>query len=463
MKEIWIAAAVGLMLGAQPAGQQPVQQQAVPQQTGLPQAPQPQGIPDAPKVQIPGLDSVAPGKSTTLENNNEGSTSSVPDADQPPAQATLPPASDVDASPIIPEAGHYTDIYKLPAITVNYVEVPFTVKDNKGHLVPGLQSREIHVYENNVRQRMQVFTVDPFPLSVAIVIDQSLPFGDMERVNNAIDTLPTVFASYDDVAVFSYNNGPKMLTDFTAGTSARLAAVISQNKTPGREGIYASTGPLSQGINLNGGAQEHINPLTSGGPGSPMGPAQIQREAHTLNDAILAAAKAVSKAERGRRRIVYVISDGKEYGSTAKQKEVIKYLNENKIQVYATVVGDASMRGLGFISHLHLPLMMRDNALPAYTAATGGECYADYRTKSIAESFGKITAEERTQYTVGYNTREPLIDGKYRKIDVRVLRPNLEVIAKDGYWPSAIDAAQRHTTTPQLPALPSTIKPPSKP
>jgi len=445
VKEILMAAAVGLMLGAGSAGQLSAQQQ-----TPLPAAPQPQqqAIPDAPKPQVPGLEGIAPGKGTTPTSNGEGSSSSpvTPDTTQPPA-----PAADVDAPPIIPEAGHGAEQVATLVLRSNLIEIPFTVKDSKGHLVPGIQSREIHIYENNVRMRPQIFTVDPFPLTVAIVIDQSLDNKVMTRVNNALNALPTAFAAYDNVAVFTYNNGPKLVTDFTAGTSARLAAVIEQSKAPGREGIYASTGPLSRGIDLNNGQNDNMTPLSAPGPASPNGVLQVPREAHTLNDAILEAAKAVSKAEPGRRRIVYVISDGKEYGSKANKKEVIKYLNENKVQVYATVVGDSSMAGMGFISHLHLPLMMKDNALPAFTAATGGECYADYRTKSIAESFGKITAEERTQYTIGYYTREPLIDGKYRKVDVRVLRPNLEVIAKDGYWPNAIDAVKR-PVAPPIPA-----------
>src|SRR5260370_10245 len=62
----------------------------------------------------------------------------------------------------------------------------------------------------------------------------------------------------------------------------------------------------------------------------------VPKEVHTLNDAILAAAIATSKAGNGRRRVVYVISDGREYGSTAKYKDVVKYLQTNKIAVYAT-------------------------------------------------------------------------------------------------------------------------------
>ena len=138
---------------------------------------------------------------------------------------------------------------------------------------------------------------------------------------------------------------------------------------------------------------------------------------------------------RGRRRIVYVISDGKEYGSTAKFPGVVKYLQTNNIAVYGTLVGDPSIPGLGFLDRIHLPLQMRDNLLPLYAASTGGQTDAEFRVGGIESSFAKITEEVRTQYTVGYYTREPFIDGKYRQVEVKVLRPNLTVIAKAGLFP----------------------------
>ena len=64
---------------------------------------------------------------------------------------------------------------------------------------------------------------------------------------------------------------------------------------------------------------------------------------HTLNDAILAAATSLAKTAPGRRRIIYVISDGKEYGSKAKFSQVVKYLNTNKIAVFGTLVGDSAL------------------------------------------------------------------------------------------------------------------------
>ena len=73
----------------------------------------------------------------------------------------------------------------------------------------------------------------------------------------------------------------------------------------------------------------------------------------------------------GRRRIIYVISDGKEYGSKAKFGDVMKYLQTNQISVWATLVGDSSVPGMGFVDRMHLPLMMRDNILPAVCQRDG--------------------------------------------------------------------------------------------
>jgi VWFA-related protein len=166
----------------------------------------------------------------------------------------------------------------------------------------------------------------------------------------------------------------------------------------------------------------------------------LPKDIHTLNDAILAAAKGLSTRPQGRRRIIYVISDGKEYGSKAKLSEVLRYLETNQIAVYGTAVGDSARWGEGYLSRFHIPGMMTDNILIRYTAATGGTLDSEASQNGIERSYAKIAEEARTQYTLGYYSHEAFIDGKRRKIDVRVDRPDLEVIAKSGYYPSAKDA-----------------------
>jgi hypothetical protein len=55
----------------------------------------------------------------------------------------------------------------------------------------------------------------------------------------------------------------------------------------------------------------------------------------------------------------------------------------------------------------------------------------------MQRSFAQIFDRARTAYTVTYNSHGQPLDSRYRKIDVHVERPNLDVIAKPGYYPTA--------------------------
>ncbi|MDE1175949.1 MAG: VWA domain-containing protein [Edaphobacter sp.] len=407
------------------------------QQTTTEEASAAQQIPDAPRPQVglPTVNSVRPGMGTT-PTSNDGATPADQAAATPSQLPSTPAADQKTPDDDGPPPDSSAEAFKL-VVRTNFVEVPFTVKDNKQRLVPGLTWREVKIYENNVPQRPAIFTTDPMPLSVAIVVDQSLTQDNMTKVNNSLAALQGAFAPYDEVAVFTYNNGPRKLTDFTGSQSARLNFALERAKAPGRETYMNMGGPMSQTNELNG---KVFDPNTAPVRNSQAIELKVPKEIHTLNDAILEAAKTTAKAGKGRRRIVYVISDGKEYGSQAKMKDVIRYLQTNKIAVYGTLVGDSSMPVIGYLDKIHLPLTMRDNALIAYKDATGGNLEAELRQKGIEESFQKIFEEVRTQYTVGYYSHEPFIDGKYRTLELRVMRPNLTVIAKKGYFPTASDS-----------------------
>jgi len=422
-----LAGALVCMMLGQPA-QQTAAQSAAPQQQAIPDAPKPQGLP-----------AVAPGIGTTRDSNGEPSAAQTPGQQNAPG-TTLPatPAQKDDddgKEPELPASGEGVKAFTL-VVNTNFVEVPFTVKDSKGRMVPGLTWRDVRIYENGYRQQMALFTVDPFPMSVALVIDQSMTYDNMTRVNNSLEAVQGAFTSYDEVAVFTYNNGPRLVTDFTAGPSARLTQALERSKGTGREPLQVQGGPLAQTTVING---SNFDPNTAPVRNHQGIDLTVPKEPHTLNDAILAAATALSKARPGRRRIIYVISDGKEYGSTAKYKEVLKYLQQNKIAVYGTLVGYSSLPVVGFLDKVHIPLTMRDNLLHTYVDNTGGDYDAEFRQKGIENSFAKIADEVRSQYTIGYYTHEPFIDGKYRGLEVRVLRPNLQVFSKKGYYPTASD------------------------
>ena len=409
------------------------------QQPAVPDAPSPQAPPPLSGVDGP----ITPGKGSGDEQPGSSTSSTAPAPRQPAPSSHAPSIPGRDeiqtVPPEMPLTGEGVSAVARFVVNVNFVEVPVTVKDSKGKLVAGLTFRDFKVYENDTREPLRLFTVDPFPLSIAFVIDQSLTSDVMAKVNNSLGAIQGALTPYDEVAVFSYNNGAQERTGFTGAQSSRLPAVLALTKETGSEMLVpVNSGPLA-GCNIreNGNCVDpNLQPgKSAGGNGNWM---SLPKDIHTLNDAILAAAKELSSRPKGRRRIIYVISDGKEYGSKAKFRDVVKYLQTNNIEVDGTLVGDSSLPIIGFLDRLYLPLTMRDNLLPAYASATGGNFDAEFLTDSIEKSFAKIAAEVRNRYTLDFISHLPLYDGKYRTLEVKVIGHgnDLTILTKRGYYPT---------------------------
>lgn len=409
---------------------------------------QQQSIPDAPAPQPAGSsdlnnlkNQVTPGRGTGPEavqatpppagTPPSSSTTSSSDTQSAPAQDNTPQQE----APVIPKPGE-TGAFLIRQ-TVTFVQVPVTVRDKKTHqMVAGLTWRQFKVYEDGVRQRIAVFSSDPLPLSTAFVIDQSLPSDVMAKVNQSLSAVTGAFTPSDSVAIFAYNSSTRMVTDFTGAQGARLPAAFQSAKSSGRDmGVVSPGGPLDDGMTING---KQVDPNLAPQRGN-AGFITIPKEVHPLNDAILEAAKSLAQQPKGRRRVLYVISDGKESGSKASYKEVVRYLLANEISVYGTLVGDSAMWGVGYLDKWHIPLVptMRDNILPKYALATGGSLQSQFSENGIQTSFAKITESVRASYTIGYYTHAGVMSDKFHKITVNVEVPNLDVTAKDGWYPSA--------------------------
>jgi VWFA-related protein len=196
------------------------------------------------------------------------------------------------------------------------------------------------------------------------------------------------------------------------------------NGPPVLGGPFGPQGPTINGIPVGGSAPPPVE--------------TPPKESHVLNDAILRAALDLSKREKTRRKVIFVISDGREMGSQASYSDVLRLLLAQGIQVKGVALESAALPLYGKLEKLHLPREGYGNILPKYVNATGGgQVYTELSRQAIEQAYAQITSEARNQYTLGYNTRATASTA-YRNIEVRVARPNLKIYAKDGYYPTPI-------------------------
>jgi VWFA-related protein len=319
------------------------------------------------------------------------------------------------------------DLYKM-SVAVNFVQVPVRVKDASGKLVSGLTSNDFKVYEDGVVQQLKFFTADAFPLSAAVVVATDLPSTTMKKVNDTLPALIGAFSEVDEVALYRYGHTVQQVSGF-AGASSISTASVNRIKRPGRQG-----GPPMLGGPFGGGPSINGHPVNDPNAG-PVGDVQTApREFYVLNDAILKAAQDLSKRDKARRRIIFVISDGREQGSNASYDEVKRILLANNISVYGVGVDTAAIPIYDKANRIRVPGFGTGNILPRYVSDTAGDMMAEFDRQGIEQAYAKIADTARNQYTLGYTTQATK-SSAFRTIDVRVLRPNLNVFAKQGYYP----------------------------
>ena len=428
-----VSALCGSLLHAQAGNsaantQQPAQSQAAQDIPDAPSAiqPPPAFPADAPREDKPAHLSDAPPDTNAPSSSQPNSTTQPGDEMQPPPK--MPPIETVPADSIPREtSGGQQQLYKL-VVNASFVQVPVMVKDGDGRRVDGLLPKDFAVYENGKKQNLTFFTSDPFELSVAVLIDVGMPDVAVQKINQTFPALVGAFSPYDEVALYTYSSTVSQVSDFS-GLTPKLESILNEmklergrnNGPPVLNGPLAPNGPIVNGIPV----------------GSPTTPVYTPpRESHVLNDAILRAALDLSKRDRSRRKVIFVISDGRELGSQASYSDVLKVLETQGIQVKAVAVEGAALPVYNKLGKLHLPGQGYTNLLPKYAYATGGgTVYTENSRNAIENAYADITSEARNQYTLGYATRATA-SSTYRDIEVRIDHPGLKISAKNGYYPA---------------------------
>jgi VWFA-related protein len=299
---------------------------------------------------------------------------------------------------------------------VEMVVVPVTVKDSQGRLVDDLRRSDFEVLEDGVQQRIAIFSTSPFPLSAVVLIDNNLTEREARQLQESLVALAAGFSASDEVALMTFDQYPSLVLGLTSDPDpvfTQLKRLRLGSQIPG-----SASAPWTAGPRIN------RQPV---GPGVPATPAaRISAvEPKNIDDAVYAAAQLLRHQPRDRRKIILLISDGNNSRhNTEKFKDVLHVLLSSDISVYAVEAGTK--------------VLDPKNVLGRYAGRTGGDFFRGDKRAALEPLFSRVTDQARNQYTLGYIPQGTNRANEYHSIEVRVHRPGLSILARDGYFTGGV-------------------------
>jgi VWFA-related protein len=326
---------------------------------------------------------------------------------QPPAA----PSREQDAQP----PAQSPSTAKIVA-NVNLVILPVTVKDGAGRLVPDLTRGDFRVFDDDVEQRIDNFIVEAFPLSVVVLIDNNLSLKEASQVQPTLQAIVGGLSANDEAFICRFDDNFHPGKGFTLNQDALLTQLKRTRIDAEPSGVPLAGGPLAAGPTINGQSP-------TGGPAIPESTRIIGAKSTTaLDDAVYQAAELLKDRGRNRRKIILLIANGANAkNNTYTYGNVISELLRNNVSVFSVGVGGAFLN-------------RKFSRLVDYAHDTGGDIYYAARSSTLSDLYSRITEEARNQYTLAYQPRGNDRVKSYHSVEVRVRRPGLTILTREGYY-----------------------------
>jgi len=333
------------------------------------------------------------------------------------AQTSAPQKPTAAPTPF-PQAPAPPGTQKGPKIstTVTEVIVPVTVKDRNHNLVPDLKKDEFRVFEDDVEQFILKFSNEPVPLSIVILVDNDLKTTDERQVEPSLVSIVAGLSNSDEAFVCRFDQYFHEGKGFTKDQD-KLMTELRRTELASHSAAPPVGGPF-EGPTINNAPAPGADPLNF-----PSTRAIKGQPTKALDDAVYGAAELLKDRDsKKRRKVILLISDGRNGAkfNTHKYDEVLAELLRQQITVYSVATGSAYFD-------------RKFDRLKSYANNTGGDIYYGAKQTSFSEFYSRISEEARNQYVLVYS---PQGDRKvdYHSIEVRVRRPDMEILTRKGYY-----------------------------
>ena len=272
---------------------------------------------------------------------------------------------------------------------IEVVSLNVTVTDGTTRYVTDLSADDFNVFEDGVKQDVTFFNRTNLPIALALLLDTSASMeSKLPTAQEAAIGFAKRLRTQDLAEIIDFDSRVVILANFTNAASD-LEQAIHKTSAGGSTSLY-----------------------------------------NAVYIALKDLKKVIAKnTDEIRRQAIVLLSDGEDTSSLLPFEEVLDLAKRSETAIYA--IGLRSADGPGSASK---GFKEAEFVLRQFAQETGGRTYFPSQVAELPAIYGQISEELSSQYTVGYTSRNQRRDGSWRRVVVRVVRPNLTARTKQGYF-----------------------------
>lgn len=274
---------------------------------------------------------------------------------------------------------------------VDLVLLNVTVMDTGGRHISDLSTADFQIFEDGRPQELAFFSRANTALSVSLLLDSSSSMdAQMSLAQKAAKDFVAQLRPGDVAQIVDFDSRVEVVQPFT-DDKTQLAAAIDRIDAGGSTSLYNAVY-----ISLR----------------------QMEKMKAETSDEI-------------RREVIVVLSDGEDTSSLVTFDELLNVAKRSHTVIYTIGLG----AGEGVASRKGL----QDGqfALRSLAHETGGRLFTPKAATGLANVYAQIASELASQYVLGYLSNNTKRDGAWRRIAIRVRRPELQARTRPGYYAMA--------------------------
>ena len=275
---------------------------------------------------------------------------------------------------------------------VDLVSLNVTVTDGDNRYVTDIEAEGFQLFEDGALQEVTFFNRTQLPIALALLIDTSASMTEkMSTAQEAAIGFAERLRAEDLASVIDFDSRVDILQDFT-NSSDLLNTAIRRTSAGGSTSLYNAI---------------YISLKELGKIGA-------------------------TTADEIRRQAIVILSDGEDTSSLVEFEEVLELAKRSDTVIYSIGLRSRDIR-------TRRGLREADFVLRQLAQETGGRAFFPEQVEDLPEIYQRISDELSSQYTLGYISKNPLRNGQWRRIVVRVDRPNVAARTKQGYYGPTIN------------------------